>query len=153
MIAGRSADWYATVRDNWQRTTAFLLAGSHPCLRIRDEEMEAIKANRVLVGLDHRDLQAWEPPSSWMLAVLVCPDDDLAPLVAWAEEHAIDAGRVHFYLHPDTPWTVLQPWAAAGLPTDRVDDDISGWERLHRLFGLALSERIVLDHGARDDEG
>lgn len=145
MSDGRGPGWYETVRRNWKKTTAFLLAGRHPCLTIRDDELDAIRDNRVLVGLSFEDLEAWSPEGSWMLAVLLCPGDSTEPLVDWAEEHSIDPSRVHFYLHPETSWEVLRAWHEAGYPTDQVDDDIDTWERLHRLFGLALSERIVKD--------
>lgn len=141
----RAPGWYEIVRQNWQKTTAHLLADTEPCIKIRDDELEAIEENRVLVGLSFEALDAWVPSGSWMLAILLCPGDDLTRLISWAGEHEIDPSRVHFYLHPDTPWQILEPWRKAGYPTDRVDDDIDSWERLHRLFGLALSERIVKD--------
>lgn len=138
-------DFYEVAWKNWKKTTAFLLAGSEPCISIRDDELDAIEGNRVLVGLGFEDLAAWQPSGSWMLAVLLCPGDSTERLAAWAAEHEVDPGRVHFYLHPDTPWRVLETWHEAGYPTDQVDDDVDAWERLHSLFGLALSNRIYKD--------
>lgn len=137
--------WHEAVRRNWRRTTAFLLASTQPCITIRDEELQAIRAHRVLVGVGPDDLAGWEPGASWMLAVVLCPGDSTDALAAWARRHRIDASRVHFYLHPDAPLKVLNGWAEGGFPTDRVDTDVDSWQRLHKLFGLALSDRIVLD--------
>lgn len=153
MSVDRDRGWYEVVREHWRETTAFLLAESDPCIEIRDAELEAIEGNRVLRGGSFADLEAWEPPASWMLAVLLCPGDSTQRLASWAAKHAIEAERVHFYLHPDTSWEALRGWHEAGLPTDRVDDDIDSWERLHRLFGLALSERIVRDHAQARGRG
>lgn len=141
----RPRDFSEVVRENWERTTAFLLAGSEPCVEIRDDELEAIQGNRVLVGRSFEDLEAWDPSGSWILAVILCPDDSTQRLADWALERGIDAHRVHFYLHPRTSWDALEPWNEAGFPTERVDDDVDSWQRLHRLFGLALSERIYQD--------
>lgn len=139
------------LRQNWEKTTAFLLAGSDPCITIRDEELEVIQGNRVLVGLSFDDLRTWEPSGSWMLAVLLCPGDTTERLATWAAKRDIDTGRVHFYLHPETSWGALETWHEAGYPTDQVDDDIDSWERLHRLFGLDLSEQIYKDWRDRKD--
>ncbi len=147
MIIDRHPDWSQTVRENWTKTTAFLLASAQPCIAIRDEEVRAIKANRVLVGLSASDLEAWHPPSSWMLAVLVCPGDTTLDVTAWVRSRKADPRRVHFFLHPGTKWGALDAWADAGFPIVSLDDDIASWERLHKRLGLALSDRIVADWG------
>lgn len=145
MTVERGPDWARVVRDNWHRTTAYLLASTRPCIEIRDDELDAVRDRRVLVGVGPKDLEDWSPSGSWMLAVILCPGDSTEHLAAWAKEHRIDETRVHFYLHPDTPWDVLKPWDDAGFPTDRVDDDVDSWKRLHRLFGLALNDRVAKD--------
>lgn len=145
MRVNRPPDWHETVRAHWEETTGFLLARSEPCITIRDEELEAIKGNRVLVGVSIKELEGWDFPASWILGVLLCPDDSTERLVEWVDEASIDTTRVHFYLHTDASWDVLQAWHDAGYPTDRVDDDIDSWQRLHRLFGLALNDRVVKD--------
>lgn len=139
-------DWRDTVARNWKNTTAYLLALGHPCIRIRDDELEAIKDNRVLVGLDASALQDWDPPSSWFMAVLLCPGDDLQPVIDWATAHDVDAARVHFYVHRERDrHRFMATWHEAGLPTDNVDAGIRDWKELHRLFGLHLSDRILSD--------
>lgn len=127
----------------WTETRGFLLASTEPCLSIRDEELAAVRDNRVLVGVD--DLADWEPPESWLLGVVLCPGDGVAPLVAWMSRRRRDADRVRFYLHPETPVEVLRPWAEAGLPVRRVQADIASWQQLHKRFGLALNDRVYAD--------
>lgn len=145
MSLDRHPDWRETVRANWKKTAAFLLASAQPCIKIRDDELAAIKANRILVGLSPRDLQAWSPPASWLLAVVLCPGDTTTEVTAWARKSRADASRVHFYLHPDADRQVLAAWHEAGFPTERVDTDVDSWKRLHQLLGLALADRIVAD--------
>ena len=147
MSLDRHPDWRATVRGNWRKTTAFILASAQPCIKIRDDELAAIKSNRVLVGLSAQDLHSWSPASSWMLAVLVCPGDTTEDVAAWARRGKADPSRVHFYLHPEARKEVLAAWHGAGFPTERVDDDVDSWKRFHHLFGLALADRIVADWG------
>jgi hypothetical protein len=147
MSLDRHPDWRATVRANWKKTTAFLMASTQPCIHIRDDELAAIRENRVLVGLGSRDLEAWSPPASWMLAVMLCPGDDTKAVTAWARENRVDFSRVHFYLHPKTDPVALQAWHEAGFPTERADSDVDSWKRLHQLLGLALSDRIASDWG------
>lgn len=145
MRSDRRPGWHDVVRRHWQKTTGFLLASTEPCVEVRDDELAAIEERRVLVGLSIEDLEAWDPPRSWLLGAVLCPGDSTEPLAAWAKDHDVDPSRVHFYLHPDTPWSALLPWDDAGYPTDQVDDDVDSWTRLHRLFGLALNERVVKD--------
>jgi hypothetical protein len=146
----RPRDFYDVVRENWKRTTAYLLAGLDPCVEIRDEELEVVQGNRVLVGLSPGDLDGFDPSGVWLLAVLLCPDGSTERLAEWAARREADPSRVHFYLHPDTNWEALRPWHDAGYPTRQVDDDIESWRSLHNLFGLALSNRIYADFKQTD---
>lgn len=137
-------DWDAVVHQHWRDTPAFMLAMSPPCTRIRDEELEAIGNNRALHSIEAADLASWTPPRSWLLAVLVCPGDDLAPLTAWVGGAAID--RVRFYVHADAdPFDALAAWADAGFPDPIVDDGIDSWRTFHRRFGRDLAVRILQD--------
>ena len=143
-------NWHDVVARNWRKTKAYLLALGEPCVTIRDEELQAIKDNRVLVGLNASALTRWRPAGSWMLAVVLCPGDDIAPLLAWRDRHGLDPARIRFYTHVDTKiWDVLRPWHEAGLPSPVVDTDIRDWRALHERFGLDLSVRILEDHGSR----
>lgn len=145
MSLGRRRDWYSTVRGNWQKTTAYLLASREPCIAIRAAELKAIRENRVVVGVDSAALGRWKPTGSWLLAVILCPGDETAELADWIWVNQLDPSRVHFYLHPKTTWKPLRAWHDAGFPTANVDDDVPSWQRFHQLFGLALSDRIVAD--------
>jgi hypothetical protein len=138
--------WRDTVARHWRDTTAYLLALSEPCIGIRDDELEAIKKNRVLVGLEPAALRTWRPSGSWFMAVLLCPGDDLQPVIDWVQAHDVDAGRIHFYIHKAKDvHNFMAAWHEAGLPTEDVDAGIPDWKHLHHLFGLHLSDRILAD--------
>ncbi len=141
-------DWHAVVAAHWQKTTGYLLAFREPCVTIALDELASIKGNRILVDLAAIDLAAWEPGKSWMMAVLLCPDDDVTPLITWLRETGADPRRVRFYAHPDTDvFRVLEPWAEIGFPSPAVDEDIDTWQRLHQRFGRDLAVRILQDWG------
>ena len=149
MTIERHADWFGVVRTHWRRTTGFLLASREPCLSIRKTEIQAVRG-RSLVGREVQELEGWTPPRSWLLAVILCPGDDVNPIVAWARRHKVDPDRVWFYLHTTTPIEVLRPWADAGHDTAQATT-VSDWKELHKLYGLALNDRVYADwHSARE---
>lgn len=143
MSVDRHPDWFGVVRMFWNRTTGFLLASREPCLQIRDRELMAVRG-RALASRDVADLARWQPPDSWLLAVIVCPGDSIDPIVEWTKRHRADPTRVRFFLHPAASPSVLKSWQAAGYPTDRVDI-VADWKELHKLFGLALNDRAYAD--------
>ena len=139
-------NWRDTVATHWRDTTAYLLSLREPCITIQRDELRVVQANRVLVGLDAKALNAWKPTKSWFMAVLLCPGDDLEPLAVWVERTGADPARIHFYVHREQDVQgFMRVWHAAGFPTDAVDSGIEDWRRFHRLFGLHLSTRILLD--------
>lgn len=141
-------DWHEVVARNWRKTKAYLLAFREPCIRIAADELDAIRRNRVLVGLSAGALSRWRPEGSWMLAVILCPGDDVAPLTAWLARHEADPARVRFYAHPGTDvFAALEAWREAGLGAPRVDDDVDAWPRLHKRFGNDLAVQILQDWG------
>jgi hypothetical protein len=141
-------DWHGIVAANWQKTTGYLLALDGLCLEVRDDELAAIRKNRVLVGLAAKDLAAWRPPDSWLLAVILCPGDSVEPIVEWVEKHGAEVERIHFYVHDDADaFAALHAWAEAGLPDPIVDDGIDSWKAFHKKFGNDLAIRILEDWG------
>lgn len=141
-------DWHDVVEANWRKTTGYVLALRGPCLKVRDDELAAIQRNRVLVGLSAKDLGAWTPPESWLLAVLLCPGDTVEAIVDWAKRGSVESERVHFYAHKDTdPYAALAAWSDAGLPDPAVDDGITSWKSFHQKFGNDLAIRILEDWG------
>ena len=139
-------NWHDIVEANWRRTTAYLLALGGPCITIRDNELRAIKANRVLVGMSAADLGQWTPSRSWFMAVILCPGDDLRPVIVWATRHDLDASRIHFYIKQESDLDgFMSQWSEAGFPTDGADSGITTWNELHHLFGLHFSNRILRD--------
>lgn len=143
MSIDRHPDWYTVVRGHWKQTTGFLLASAEPCLSIRDQELESV-GGRALASRSPKDLERWNPPRSWILAVIVCPGDSLQPVVDWVHRHRADPDRVWFFLHPRTDPAPLRSWLEAGHDTVHVDS-VSNWQELHKLFGLALNDRVYAD--------
>jgi hypothetical protein len=141
-------EWHDVVSRNWHRTTGYLLSFREPCISIQASELEAIRANRVLVGLDAASLGSWHPQESWMLGVLLCHGDTAEPVVRWIRAHRAAPERVRFYAHARAdPFAALAPWHEAGLPDPTVDTGITSWQVLHKRFGTDLSVRILKDWG------
>ncbi len=139
--------WRETVAAKWRETTAYVLSLSEPCITIRAGELRAIRDNRVLVALDAAAFKAWKPPTgSWFMAVILCPEDSLEPLIEWVRRHGVETGRIHFYVHREEDLgRFMEVWAAEGFPTDAVDSGIRDWRQFHQLFGLHLSNQILVD--------
>lgn len=119
MSHDRHRGWYETIRRHWRKTRGYLLASSQPCIDIRDRELHAVKG-RSLASRDPQNVARWTPPESWILAVILCPGDDVRPIVEWVRAHDADPDRVWFYLRPTTPTEVLTPWVEAGQRPDQV---------------------------------
>ena len=139
-------NWHAIVDANWRHTTAYLLALGEPCITIRNNELQAVKANRVLIGMSGANLEGWTPPKSWFMAVILCAGDDMQPLIDWATKHGVDESRIHFYVNQESDLgAFMTQWHEAGFETDGADSSITTWKELHHLFGLHLSNRILMD--------
>ena len=146
-MKGRPEDWTATVARNWPKVTAYLVSSNHPsCVRMARDEARFI--DRVMVHVTLDGLDRLTPARHWFMAVVVCPGDDLTPLVAWAK--ARDASRIHFYLHRDASTGSLAPWRDAGLPLNRVEEErFTSYGPMHRRLGLDLSDRVYADFRVR----
>lgn len=140
----RPDDYATVVRRHHHRTVAWLLADQPPCTDLRTDEIERIE--RDLRPLRSDGLSGWTPGRSWLLAVLLCPDDDLGPLVDRLTALAPDdLDRVRFYAHPDTDIVAaLRPWYAAGFG-DPPLEIVSDWKSLHPPFGRDLNDRVYRD--------
>lgn len=139
-------DWHDTVLRHWEDTTAYLLGFRKPCIDIRDAELREIRDHRVVVSLDARELTTWKPPKSWFMAVLLCPGDDLKPLLDWIKKRGVDANRIHLYVHRHQDVDEFATaWEEAGHSAYNLDSNINSWHDLHQLLGNHLSIRIYQD--------
>jgi hypothetical protein len=144
MSLDRPSDYHRVVRANIGKTRGFILAERHPCLDIRNKEVEAI----------HRDLQpafaaklaGLRLPTSWLFAGILCPGDTTDEVAAWASAlPARDLDRVRFYAHPNVDMgEALAGWVEAHLPPPRVDE-CGDWKEFHRRFGLNLNDMAYQD--------
>ena len=144
MSIERPPDYYGVVRANVARTRGFIVAERHPCLDIRDREVDSIRRDlkpAFLTALDGLEL-----PESWLLAIILCPGDNTQVVAAWAKRLAgRDVDRIRFYAHPEADLNeALGAWVSARLPPPRVDD-ASDWREFHRRFGLHLNDRAYQD--------
>lgn len=140
----RPIDYAPVVRAHSQDTLGLVVADTGDCLGIRDAEIAHVR--RELRALTSSDLAKLVLPKSWLVAVLLCPGDDLQTLAAWAlglEEK--DWRLIRFYHHPGVDLVeALTPWYAAGLDDVRADE-VRDFASFHRLFGNDLNDQIYSD--------
>lgn len=134
----------AVIHPHRMDTVGFLLATSPPCARLLDEEVRRVR--RTLVALPPGGTPPKPLPRSWLLAVLVCPGDNLAGIAPWVRSLPLrERERVWLYLHPDTdPIAALAPWYAAGLE-DPVVSLAHDFKTFHKSFGARLNLQTYTD--------
>lgn len=146
MPAGSDDDYRSVVMAHRFETTAFLLADSGECLETRDAEVLNVKGRR-LVPITSAELSGLKLPTSWLLAVILCPGDDTAAIAAWTRRLPVaDHDRIRFYAHPDADLeSALRIWHAVGL-RDPPLRSVRGARELARPLGMAINDRIYADH-------
>ena len=81
----------------------------------------------------------------WLVAALLCPDDDTSELTKWVRAGWKDPRRIMFYLHPKTdPRSALKAWAEADLPVHSIWV-VRDWKELHWHFGVTWNVRVFDD--------
>lgn len=135
-------DYVSVVRANHHKTVCYILVGREPCLGIAQAEVDAVERNIQLVL--YGDLGKVALPSSWLLACVICPGDDLVALARWVKTRRARGSRIRFFLHPSADENVLRSWEAAGLGKARAVT-VSKWQELHPQLGRALNDTVYLD--------
>src|ERR1051325_12091191 len=98
-MKSRPPDYATVVKAHAERTTGFVLADSGDCLDIQDAEVRRVR--RKLQPLGSKDLSALRVPRSWLLAVLLCPDDSMKGVAEWAAARApAERERIRLFHHP-----------------------------------------------------
>lgn len=141
----RPEDWTQTVRENHRDAKAWVAASSEPCLSVRDDEVDQV--DRILSGADFGNLPSEdERPDIWVVAVIVCPGDDLEPVIEWAKTlDDEDIDRVQFYYHSDVNVeTVTTPWTDAGFP-DPFTYEVEDFTTFHDQFGWEFNDQVYRD--------
>lgn len=141
-MKGRPEGWTEVVRKHAHSTLAIIVSARHPsCLQMAAAEVEFI--NRWMTRTTIDDLPD-ELPDSWFMAVIVCPEDDLAVLAHWMTTHG--ANRVRFYMHRDAEASLLGPIRDAGHDLRHVrPEKYASYGKLHKRLGLDLSDQIYED--------
>lgn len=140
----RPEDYASLVRAHAAKTIGLVVADSGACLDIRDAEVARIR--RALKPLTSDDLAGLRLPRSWLLGVILCPDDSVKRLAAWvADRSGADRERVRLFHHPDCDLvSMLSPWYDEGLDDPRADE-VRDFASFHRLFGNDLNDQIYAD--------
>jgi len=139
----RPEDYRAVVHPERRKTRVFLVAGTPPCIQLRDEAArpKGRDDHTALLG----KLGPLQPPKRWVLAAILCPGETTDALVAWLREHDADAGRIMLVLHPDTdPVDALRAWYAAGLG-DPVAIEARSLKALAKPLGQFVNDWIYVD--------
>ncbi len=143
MIAGRPADYRAVVHPARLKTRVFVVAGTPPCIQLRDEAARPSGRDfhTSLLG----DLDSLTLPERWVMAVVLCPGDDTLTLVKWLGARRADPARVLLVFHPGTSEpAALAPWYAAGFD-DPVAVAAATLRQLARPLGQFVNDWIYAD--------
>ena len=141
-MKGRPEDWTRVVAAYAHSTLAFIVSSQQPsCLKMASDEVKHIDRWMQRTRLDDLPTRL---PDSWFIAVIVCPDDDLASLASWLTRHGAD--RIRFYLHRDARAEQLAPIRDAGHDLRHVRPDrYTTYGSMHKRLGLDLSDQIYED--------
>lgn len=142
-----TSDKVNVVRAHRLDTTAYLVATQPNCLAIRRIEGEKVTGRRLRLaspdGLPPPD----RLPSSWVVAVLLCPGDTTDALAAWTRAlPLVLRHRIWFYEAPSLdPAVAYRAWHDAGLGKP-LADPFRDFYDFNRLFANDLNEQIYQDH-------
>lgn len=152
MTPGLPSDFHEVVGLHKHGTTLYVLAGGRPCIDWRDHVCGHFPKPRRpeygrLVVCDRLDqAPRLRLPESWAMALLLCSNDDLGPVLPWARRlSAKDRHRIQIFLHPDTPESALQPWNENVDPEARARI-ITSPARLVHAVATHLNNVIYADH-------
>ncbi len=136
------------VVNHHRESDAVLIASHEPCITIANDERRKV-AGRSFRVIRAEDLDAVTLQGSWILAVVLCPGDDLASLIRWVAEGDRDPRRILFYLHTTTDArAAFGEWHRAGLPIHSTWV-VRDWVELHKHFGNAWNLRVFDDFRKR----
>lgn len=144
----RPADYRDVVHPRRLHSRVFLVASTPPCIRIRDEAARPKGRDYWTTRLG--DLDEMGLPEKWVMAAILCPEDDAEEIVQWLARHDADPERVLFVLHPETdPVQALAPWYTAGHD-DPVSIEASTFQELARPLGMFVNDWIYVDAKGMD---
>lgn len=145
--------WTETVRRHWKDTVGFVAAQSAECLEVQTQESWG-PATRV-PGRRFRPIPTAELaklvlPASWFMGIILCPGDDIHPILSWLE--SLDSAgreRVILYVHPRFQEAAArQAWNDHGLGAPKTVWFDGSWDNFHRLYGKHHAWRVYQDHPA-----
>ncbi|MCA1814536.1 MAG: hypothetical protein LC624_11400 [Halobacteriales archaeon] len=143
-MADPPSDFRSVVRAHHGASEGILVAGREPCITIAQDERRSVRGRSFRIVAPEQ-LPLVGVGASWIMAVLLCPGDDAAPVARWVRGGGHDARRVLFYLHPDTDLrAALEPWARAGLVAGATWT-VASWKQLHKHLGAHWNVRIFDD--------
>jgi len=146
-VASRGAprDFARVVGANHVRMKGWIWATSEPCTSIGEQEVRRIRRNLETVR------PGAVPPARaarrWgLVAVLLCPGDTAATVVAWLGGlRGAEPDRVRFYVHPGTDLVAaLSPWFASGWD-DPFTAEVEDFATFHRQFGWDFNNQVYRD--------
>jgi hypothetical protein len=132
--------WHDYVRAHHQETSGYVVAQSGDCLEIGHQETmgpQSRVTGRTFRAIHPRDLPRIELPQSWFMGVVLCPTDDLRPILEWmASLRSADHERIVLYVHPDFNQEAGgQLMRAAHLGHVRTTEFKGAWTDFHHLYG------------------
>lgn len=134
------------VAKHHEESDAVLVANREPCISIAEDEEENVTGRSFTVARPG-ELGQLELQASWVMAVLLCPQDTAEKVAEWIVSENRPAHRVLFYLHPETSAEeALAPWEEADLQIHNTWT-VSNWRELHKHLGSHWNVQIFEDFG------
>ena len=132
--------WHEYVKAHHRATSGYVVAQSGACLDIKHQETAGPRSRvpgRTFRPIDPSDLSSIRLPKSWFMGVILCPSDDIRPILIWiASLVRSDHDRIVLYVHPDfdqnAGGTMMR---RANLEHVRKTEFKGTWNDFHSLYG------------------
>lgn len=143
--------WHDVVRQHHADTAGYVVAQTGDCLELQAQERKHPRGRlrgRDFQPLPIASLATLRPPASWFLGIILCPGDDLDPILGWyVTLPTKDRDRVALFVHPRyAKDAVDEAWSRRGATAPQTVPLRGTWEHFHHVYGRLHGDRVYVDH-------
>lgn len=148
--------WHDIVREHHAKTAGYVVAQTGDCLDLQAQEQRHPKGRlrgREFTPIPISNLATQRLPVSWFLGIILCPRDDLEPILDWyITLPAEGRDRVVLFFHPKFAKDSLdQAWGRRGAPAPQTVRLRGTWEHFHHVYGRLHGDRVYVDHASLNE--